>query len=171
MIYETIDSLWPARVDGRKTSSASLVQQMECFLTAADIVPQAFSHIGVVVHSIEDSLAALTQVIGTRINLTCTQPVEAYRVNVARGNMDGVELEFLQPLGESFFLRALESHGESLQHLSFLVKKIDCCLDKLNKKGVELVNDKPRLGSHGKIAFAIPREFCPVYLELCEPLL
>ena len=95
--------------------------------------------------------------------------VGAYKVTVARGLIEGVELEFIEPGGDSFFLEALISHGDALQHVSYRVENIGDCLRKLHAGGVALVNEQPRAGSHGKVAFARPAEFRPTYLELTEP--
>ena len=83
--------------------------------------------------------------------------------------MGGKELELIEPVGASFFLDFLRNNGERLQHLGFLVEDIHRCLNKLKKSGVKLIDEKPRSGSHGEVAFLKPASFGQTYMELCQP--
>ena len=168
-VWDKLDEHWSPLVNGRRTKLASLREEMRQFLQARDVAPVAFSHFGVVVTNIDATLAALADVTGVALRLARRDWVESYKVHVARGMLDRVELELIEPAGESFFSEALHCWGEGVQHLSFQVAGIQSCLDRLRAGTVELIDEVPRVGSHGRVAFAKPAEFAPIYLELCEP--
>jgi hypothetical protein len=88
-------------------------------------------------------------------------------VHVARGDFHGIELEFIQPVGPSFFLEALQAGGEAVHHVSFTVADIDAGHAALADAGESSLGGI-RQGSHGRIAFFSPSEVAPVCVELCQ---
>ncbi len=63
----------------------------------------------------------------------------------------------------------IEKRGEGIHHIALEVERIEETLQKLKKKGVQLVDQKPRIGANGmKIAFIHPRSTKGVLIELCE---
>ncbi len=167
-IWVQVESRWPVVVGGEQVGLAVLRQQMQNFLAQKSVAVQGFSHFGVVVSNIDASLALLAKLTGRKPQETIQDWVVAYEVHVARTELEGTELEFIAPAGESFFGEFLRNHGESLHHLSFRVADIDDCLEILKAKEVDLIDEKARSGSHGKIGFLKPKEFEPLYLELCQ---
>lgn len=168
-LWKQIEQVWPAFVGTEATAFPVLRDTMHDFLVAREVRPRAFSHFGIVVRRIDTALAALREATGVPLDVAHRNWVETYQVTVARGLIEGVELEFIEPGGESFFLEALRARGDALQHVSYRVENIEHCLRTLHAGGVALVNEKPRAGSHGAVAFARPAEFVPIYLELTEP--
>jgi methylmalonyl-CoA epimerase len=78
------------------------------------------------------------------------------------------QIELLEPLGsESPVAKFLESRGEGIHHIAVKVDDIEKALEELKKKGVTLVDEKPRAGAEGKkIAFVHPKSTKGVLLEL-----
>jgi methylmalonyl-CoA epimerase len=78
------------------------------------------------------------------------------------------QIELLEPLGsESPVAKFLESRGEGIHHIAVKVDDIEKALEELRKKGVMLVDEKPRAGAEGKkIAFVHPKSTKGVLLEL-----
>lgn len=93
--------------------------------------------------------------------------VEAFSVHVARGDLQGIELELIQPVGASFFLDALSTSGDTTQLLSFTVDDVHAVHAMLSGNAVQAVGDV-RQGSHGAIVFFNPAELDLIYAELCQ---
>ncbi len=168
--WDHLEARWPAVIGGRHLSYGALRQEMQDFLSGSGVAARAFSHYGVVVAGMDASLAVLSELIGSGLKGTRKEWVVAYGVYVARAQLEGTELELIEPAGVSFFSDFLNDHGEGLQHLSFRVADIDNCLRTLGAMGTDLIDEKARAGSHGKVAFVKPRQFDPLYLELCQPV-
>ena len=167
-IWDRIESRWPAAVGGRHISFAVLQEQMQTFLADSSVDVQSFSHFGIVVGDIDAALMWLGELIDFGHREIKKDWVESYKVYVARTRLNATELELIAPAGKSFFAEFVRDHGEKLHHLSFQVADIDNCLEALGARRVDLVDKKARSGSHGKVGFLKPREFEPLYLELCQ---
>ena len=169
-IWVQLESRWSVVVGGEQVGLAVLRQQMQDFLAQKSVAVQGFSHFGVVVSNMDASLASLAELTGRKPQETIQDWVAAYQVYVARTELEGTELELIAPAGDSFFAEFLKNHGEGLHHLSFRVADIGDCLEILKAKKVDLTDENARSGSHGKVGFLKPREFEPLYLELCQPV-
>jgi methylmalonyl-CoA/ethylmalonyl-CoA epimerase len=79
-------------------------------------------------------------------------------------------IELLEPLdSEGSIGKFLSSRGEGIHHIAVKVRNIESTLEELKKKGLTLIDEKPREGAEGKkIAFVHPKSTRGVLLELCE---
>ena len=78
-------------------------------------------------------------------------------------------LELLEPTGpESGVGRFIERRGEGLHHLALNVSDISGKLQTLQTLGVDLIDQNPREGLSGTIAFLHPRSVFGVLTELVE---
>jgi methylmalonyl-CoA/ethylmalonyl-CoA epimerase len=167
-IWQIIQKKWPAMLKGQRVSYFDLADKLSSFIENKSIIIVSVSHFGVVVEDIEASCASLDCVLpGLFMPITKVR-VEPYKVYVSRFNVNNIEIEFIEPYGKSFFEDHLKEHGQTLQHISFSVTNIEKSLQLLKSNHVELIDEIPRKGAHGKVAFANPQEFRPYYLELCE---
>jgi hypothetical protein len=169
--WDRLEEVWPAALAGEKTGWAALRADMQVFLEAVGIHPLSFSHFGVVVADMEGALQWLRALRGDGNGLEVrVDQVEAYHVTVGRIALDGMELELLEPHGDSFFQVYLSEHGDGLHHVSFRVADAEGGLRLLSGRAGEVgwSDGKPREGSHGKVAFLQPRFSVPVCLELCQ---
>jgi len=65
--------------------------------------------------------------------------------------------------------RFLEKRGPGIHHICFSVDDLDATLDRCRKAGLQLIDDKPRIGAEGKrIAFLHPRSTGGVLIELSD---
>jgi methylmalonyl-CoA/ethylmalonyl-CoA epimerase len=63
----------------------------------------------------------------------------------------------------------IEKKGQGFQHVAFRVENIEAALEELKEKGIQLIDQKPRIGAGGaKIAFLHPKATGGVLVELCE---
>ena len=167
-IWGQLEGHWPAAVAGKQMAYLEIKARMVESLGVLGITPRAFSHFGVVVAEMAEALAWLLEATNGSSRQTRMDYVNTYRVQVARINLAGGELELIAPVGDSFFREHLSARGQGLQHLSFEVKDLVVCLETLKGAGVELIDRQPRHGSHGLVAFARPAQFVPLCLELCQ---
>jgi hypothetical protein len=167
-IWQIIQKNWPAILHGRRISYFDFAKKLSLFVESRSVVIVSVSHFGVVVEDIDASCGSLDNVFPGVFSPVSKVWVEPYKVYVARFNVNNIEIEFIEPSGKSFFEDHLKEHGQTLQHITFAVTNIEKSLQLLKDSHVELVDEIPRKGAHGKVAFANPHDFWPCYLELCE---
>ena len=124
-------------------------------------------HVGVAVKDIEAVLAFFNKVFDVpdaEIVLMEDQGVRATLIGVGQ-----TRLELLEPTGpESGVGRFIERRGEGLHHLAFNVTDISGKLQTLQTLGVDLIDQTPREGLSGTIAFVHPRSVFGILTELVE---
>jgi len=124
-------------------------------------------HVGVAVKDIEAVLAFFNKVFDVpdaEIVLMEDQGVRATLIEVGQ-----TRLELLEPTGpESGVGRFIERRGEGLHHLAFNVIDISGKLQTLQTLGVDLIDQTPREGLSGTIAFVHPRSVFGILTELVE---
>ena len=90
---------------------------------------------------------------------------------VAMQTKDPVVQRKIMAFGLTLWLdtSAKKKKGKGIHHLAFRVEDIEAALEELKDKGVELIDEIPRLGAGGaRIAFIHPRSTGGVLVELCE---
>ncbi|SUZ67808.1 uncharacterized protein METZ01_LOCUS20662, partial [marine metagenome] len=124
-------------------------------------------HVGVAVNDIEAALAFFKKafdVPDAKIELMEDQGVRATLIEVGE-----TRLELLEPTGpESGVGRFIERRGEGLHHLAFNVTDISGKLKTLQTLGVDLIDQTPREGLSGTIAFIHPSSVFGILTELVE---
>lgn len=124
-------------------------------------------HIGIVVHSIDAAYASFRDVLGMRVvkeEVIQDQGVRAALLDTGQGY-----LELLEPVvSGTGIARYLEKRGEGLHHICLEVDDIDASLAELKAKGVELIDETPRPGLTGMIAFIHPNANHGVLVELVD---
>ena len=124
-------------------------------------------HVGVAVKNIDTALAFFKKVFDVPdadIELMEDQGVRACLIEVGQ-----TRLELLEPTGsESGVGRFIERRGEGLPHLALNVTDISGKLQTLQTLGVDLIDQPPREGLSGTIAFVHPRSVFGILTELVE---
>jgi len=92
------------------------------------------------------------------------------KLRIAFVEISGVKLEFLMPTDkDSLVTKFIDKKGEGIHHICFEVDDIEKAVSELKSKGMEFVDDKPRLGVEGdKIVFLQPKSAYGVLIELKE---
>lgn len=81
----------------------------------------------------------------------------------------GTNLELIQPARpETGVARFLEARGEALHHVCFEVDDLQSTLDSLKESGARLIDESPRQGLAGMIAFIHPKSTRGVLIELVD---
>jgi len=126
-------------------------------------------HVGVAVKNLDEAIDVYRDVLGFK--LEAVHVLTERKVRVAFFSTGGeTDIELLEPIdSDSPVAKFLESRGEGIQHIAVRVKNIEEVLAELKRKGVMLVDDKPKAGAEGaKIAFVHPKSTKGVLMELVE---
>lgn len=125
-------------------------------------------HVGVAVKSLDEAVKVYRDALG--FELKGVHVLKERKVKVAffsTGN--DAQIELLEPLeSDSPVAKFLEARGEGIHHIAVRVDDIETVLTQLKQKGVILVDEKPRDGAEGKIAFVNPKSTKGVLLELVQ---
>jgi len=126
------------------------------------------NHIGVAVKDLNEATRFYRETLGLEID--GIEEVKEQKVRIAFIPLGESRIELLQstdPNGP--IAKFIEKRGEGIHHIALEVERIEETLQKLKERGVQLIDEKPRIGAHGmKIAFLHPRDTKGVLMELCE---
>jgi methylmalonyl-CoA/ethylmalonyl-CoA epimerase len=129
-------------------------------------------HVAIAVPNLEEAILLYKNLLGKgpeHIEEVADQKVRAAFFGVGETN-----LELLFPTSPdspiSNFLEQKKGRG-GLHHICLQVTDLERHLEDLKKQGVQLIDETPRIGAHGKrIAFVHPKSTGGVLIELSEPI-
>ena len=132
----------------------------QCTITHID-------HIGIAVKNIEQSVAFFTSIFGVpkpTISEILDQQVKATLIEIGQTRIELLEAtNDDSPVG-----RFISSKGEGLHHLALNVDSISDKLETLKELNIDLIDQSPREGLSGTIAFIHPKSVFGVLTELVE---
>ncbi len=125
-------------------------------------------HIGVAVKNNDAAKKLFGDILG--LHYTKSETVAEQKVNTTFFEVGETHVELLEATSsDSTIAKYIEKKGEGIQHIAFLVDNIEESLEELKAGGVQLIDEKPRLGAGGaKVAFLHPKSTFGVLIELCE---
>jgi methylmalonyl-CoA/ethylmalonyl-CoA epimerase len=124
-------------------------------------------HIGIVVNNIDESLKTYCDQLGFTLLERVAIPEQ--RVEAAFLDAGNGALELIAPTdATSGTARFLQSRGEGTHHLCFEVPDIDTALAELRRQGLRLIDETPRRGVHGLVAFVHPKAAHGTMIELLQ---
>jgi methylmalonyl-CoA epimerase len=124
-------------------------------------------HIGIVVRDIQDALKVYETALGLSLRGVVKVPDQG--VEVAFLPIGESNIELVQPTtSDTGIARFLEKRGEGIHHVCIEVDDIEAALARLKAYGVQLIDEAPRLGAHGRVAFVHPKGAHGVLVELVE---
>ncbi|MBC2711886.1 MAG: methylmalonyl-CoA epimerase [Desulfosarcina sp.] len=125
-------------------------------------------HLGIAVNSIDDGKTFWSGVLG--LNFEGAETVAEQKVTTAFFPVGESEVELLESTApDGPVAKYIEKRGQGIQHVAFRVENIDEALAELKEKGVQLIDQQPRIGAGGaKIAFLHPKATNGVLVELCQ---
>jgi methylmalonyl-CoA/ethylmalonyl-CoA epimerase len=124
------------------------------------------SHIGIAVEALAESVPFFRDILGLP--------------EVALDDSDGASIVGFsagEPLVEllaaddpaSPIARFVSKRGPGIHHICFSVDDLDAMLERCRRAGVQLIDEKPRIGAEGKrIAFLHPKSTAGVLVELSD---
>ena len=124
-------------------------------------------HVAVAVESVEAASRFYRDLLGLTVSRTMT--LEDRGLKVALIQAGDTEIELLEPTSvDNTVRRFLERRGSGLHHVCFQVDDIETAMKELAERGAEFVDDVPREGAVGLVAFMPPRVADGVLVELTQ---
>ena len=127
-------------------------------------------HIAIASKAIEPFMKVFSDILG--IEHGQKEQVENEKVNVLKflNENNNTCIEVLEPLSESSIVNNfIRKRGEGLHHIALEVDNIYNAIEYLKNIKIELVYNKPQLGSDNKlITFIHPKSSPGILLELCQ---
>jgi methylmalonyl-CoA/ethylmalonyl-CoA epimerase len=124
-------------------------------------------HVGIAVKNLDEAIHVYRDLLGFK--LVGVHVLAERKIKIALISTGGeTQIELVQPLdAESAVAKFLETRGEGIHHFAIRVEDIEAALADMKKKGVALIDEKPRIGAEGKkVAFVHPKSTKGVLLEL-----
>lgn len=125
-------------------------------------------HIGIAVKSIDEAVKLYTEVLG--LTVRGIEVIVDQKARTAIIPVGETKIELIESADpEGTIAKFIESRGEGLHHIALEVTNISEALQDLTKKGIPLIDQKPRKGvENTDIAFLHPKGTGRVLLELVE---
>jgi methylmalonyl-CoA/ethylmalonyl-CoA epimerase len=124
-------------------------------------------HVALVVRSIDASLTFWRENLGLELETIMDIPTD--RVRIAFLAVGESKVELVEPTDDTTGVaRFLASKGEGFHHVCFEVANLSETLMRLDLDGLELIDQAPRRGAEGPVAFIHPRACGGVLVELIE---
>lgn len=128
------------------------------------------NHIAIVVQDLEVALRVYRDALGLPLARVEEVPAEGVRVAFLPLSEDGGRIELVQPItDDTGVARYLAKRGEGIHHICLEVDDIQAAMVEMATYGLQVLEEKPRLGSHGqKYVFIHPKTAHGVLIELYE---
>ena len=125
-------------------------------------------HVGVAIESMEGIFSIFSEVLG--LEFSGSEEVTDQQVITDIYQVDNNKLEFLKATSkDSPIAHFIDKRGSGMHHIALLVDHLQPALDYLKDQGVQLIDEKPRIGAEGlSIAFIDPKSSGGILVELCE---
>lgn len=124
-------------------------------------------HVAIVVADIDAALRFWRDMLGLPVEQIL--PIESDGVTIAFLPVGGSKVELVQPTDDSTGVaRFLAARGEGFHHVCFEVPGLAAALETLAAQGVQLIDEVPRPGAEGPVAFLHPSSCGGVLVELIE---
>jgi methylmalonyl-CoA/ethylmalonyl-CoA epimerase len=126
-------------------------------------------HVGVVVRDIDSAMRFWRDTLGLHVHKM--QTIDEQGVRAALMTVGDSEIELIEPtVNDNGVARYLDAKGEGLHHVCFQVDSVDADLESLKARGIEMIDQAPRIGIAGRICFLHPKAMRGTLVELCEPV-
>ena len=124
------------------------------------------SHVGIAVEALSETLPFFRDVLGLReIPVDDADGASIVALSAGEPLVELLEAEN----EESPIARFIARRGAGIHHICFSVDDIDTMLERCRRAGIQLIDQKPRVGAEGKrIAFLHPKSTGGVLVELTE---
>lgn len=124
-------------------------------------------HVGIAVKDIDAALKLFHDVFGAP--LAEVKQLDDQGIRGALVQVGQTRLELMEPTAENTTIgRFIERRGEGLHHLAFYVQDLPGKIQIVDDLGLQLIDQAPREGLSGDIAFIHPRSVFGILTELVE---
>ncbi len=124
------------------------------------------SHIGIAVDNLDEARAFFSE----NFALPVLEQESFGELLFSFIPVEGTDIELLQSTTpEGQIAKFISKRGQGIHHIAFEVDDIQAELDRLEGKGVRLINEKPYVNAHGDlVAFLHPKSTFGVLVELIQ---
>lgn len=134
----------------------------------------ALDHVGIAVPDMDVAIAWYRDTFDMRVTHEETNADQGVREAMLApgGESDtGAQVQLLAPLSpESTIARFLDRNGPGIQQVAYRVTDLDAASETLRAKGLRLLYDEPRRGTHdSRVNFVHPKDAGGVLVELVQP--
>ena len=125
-------------------------------------------HVGVAVEDLEAAIELYTNNFGAELTHRASNEKDGLTAAFLRAGE--AEVELIQPLREDTPVgKFLANRGPGLHHIAIAVKDIHQAIAEARAKGLDKIDQEPRIGLHGtRIAFVHPKSVGGVLTEFVE---
>ena len=125
-------------------------------------------HVGVAVEDLEAAIELYTNNFGAELTHRASNEKDGLTAAFLRAGE--AEVELIQPLREDTPVgKFLANRGPGLHHIAIAVKDIHQAIAEARAKGLDMIDQEPRIGLHGtRIAFVHPKSVGGVLTEFVE---
>jgi methylmalonyl-CoA epimerase len=129
---------------------------------------QSIDHIGIAVHSIEESLPFYTK--GLMLTPSAIEIVESQGVKTIFFDVGGSHIELLEPTRpDGAIAKFLQSHGPGVHHIALRSNDVDGEIAVLKGANCRLIYDTPQPGAHSSLmTFIHPKSAGGVLYEVVQ---
>ena len=125
------------------------------------------NHLAIAVEDIQASLNFWHDALGIAIG--GVQDVPDEEVKVAFMELGNAHIELVQPTTDDSGIRKyMDKKGTGIHHICFDVDDVEVALAELSAKGIELINETPKVRDGKRYAFVHPRSTGGVLVELYD---
>ncbi|MFQ5612094.1 MAG: methylmalonyl-CoA epimerase [Anaerolineae bacterium] len=127
-------------------------------------------HIAIVVEDIEAALQVYRDALGLPLARREEVPLEKVKVAFLPMPQGDGEIELVQPTAPGTGVaKFLANRGEGIHHICLQVENIERAMQALAAKGLQVIEDEPRVGGQGqKYVFIHPKTTHGVLIELYQ---
>ncbi|MBM4165879.1 MAG: methylmalonyl-CoA epimerase [Ignavibacteria bacterium] len=128
------------------------------------------NHIGIAVKNLDEASKKFSVVFNK--DFSHAEIVEEQKVKVCFAETGNMRVELLEPIAnDSPISKFLEKRGEGIHHLSYEVDDIEKELQRLKESGIQLIDEKPKVGAEGfLVAFLHPNSTNGVLIEISQKM-
>jgi len=129
---------------------------------------RSVDHIGFAVRDIEEAIAFYTRMFD--VSAWERLAMQERHMAVAIARVGDTLLELIAPTSEqASFAKFLQERGPSMHHIAYRVDDIVAALAQASERGIQLIDEAPRLGMHNTlVAFLHPKSTMGVLIELVQ---
>jgi len=130
---------------------------------------KGIGHIGIAIGNINESLAVVSRALD--LPTPAVNDNSEKKMKFALLDLGGIGLEFLEDYSEEGeFTKFVRERGDAIHHFCLLTDNIESDIETLKERGIEMADEKPKLGLRGKkIAFIKSNALNGIQIELSEP--
>lgn len=125
-------------------------------------------HLGIAVENLQEAIHLYKDILG--LEYKGEEEVAEQKVRTAFFPLGESSIELLEPTSEdSPIAKFMAKKGPGIHHIALRVDDVSKAIEAMKAKGIQMIDEVPRIGAHGaKIAFIHPKSTPGVLIELCQ---